>query len=58
MDEPRRSNWRDAENVAMPRCPKCGEINQPGQSPMIERIGRVYVCAICGCEFLPVTTAA
>jgi hypothetical protein len=54
MDEPHRSNWTDATAVAMPPCPSCGEMNRPGASPAITIVGKVYLCSVCGCEFLPV----
>lgn len=56
MDESRRSNAKDAEYVEMPSCPKCGCANKPWASPMIELVGRVYVCSQCGTEFLPAAT--
>ena len=44
--------------VAMPPCPKCGEANRPGAAPAITIVGKVYLCSVCGCEFLPVPPAA
>lgn len=42
------SNWKDAENVEMPPCTKCGAVNIPGRSPTIEIVNQEYVCAQCG----------
>lgn len=45
---------RDWELVHYPKCPKCGEANQPRQSAMIERVREgVYACSTCGTEWKP-----
>lgn len=55
-EEPRRGNWEDAANVAMPPCPRCQEANRPGVKPAIEptgRTGRVFFCTLCAWEWMP-----
>jgi len=53
----RRSNWKDAGNVAVPKCPKCGSANSPQQSPIIERVNLEYVCLVCSHAW-PVASSA
>ena len=46
MDEPRRSNWKDAADLELPPCPKCGAVNRPGVV-YIEVVNHEYVCWVC-----------
>lgn len=53
MDDPRRSNARDAELSALPPCPRCAAANAPKQGDYpaviyIEQVNAEYYCRTCG----------
>ena len=51
-EEPRLSNWLDAEQAGYPPCPKCHAQNRP-RALYVEWVQGRFVCTVCGHDFAP-----